>query len=200
MLVAAVMAAPMGANADVKTFRIKNDGGSKVSFSSDAPLETMTGVSSVVSGSATVDLDNLSKTKGTVEVPVKSLRTGVDLRDEHLRGKNWLNAKEHPNVHFEIVEVKGAKKLVANKATKLKVRGKFTVHGITQFVTTTGTARWIPLTDEMKKTPGITGDVLRIKLSFRVNLTDHQVSVPSIVRLKVANDIDVSVDLRAMAK
>ena len=31
-------------------------------------------------------------------------------------------------------------------------------------------------------------------------LEDHEISVPSIVRLKVANDITVSVDLHAVAK
>lgn len=199
-VMAALLAMPAGAEADSKKFRVKNDGGSKVTFTSDAPLETITGVSSVISGSLTVDPDDLSKTKGTFETPVQSLRTGVDLRDEHLHGKNWLDAKNHPKAHFEIVSVKGAKKLSANKDVKVKVRGKFTIHGITQFVEAAGTVRWIPLTDEIKKTPGITGDVLRIKSGFRVKLIDHGVSVPTIVRLKVSKDIDVSVDLRGIAE
>ena len=44
------------------------------------------------------------------------------------------------------------------------------------------------------------GDSLRIKTAFTVTLEDHMISVPSIVRLKVANDIAVSVDLNAVAK
>ena len=41
---------------------------------------------------------------------------------------------------------------------------------------------------------------LRIKAEFTAVLEDHDISVPSIVRLKVANDIAVSVDLRGVAK
>jgi hypothetical protein len=41
---------------------------------------------------------------------------------------------------------------------------------------------------------------MHIKAQFTVTLEDHMISVPSIVRLKIANDIAVSVDLHAVAK
>jgi hypothetical protein len=43
------------------------------------------------------------------------------------------------------------------------------------------------------------GKAIRIKASFPVELTAHEISVPSIVRLKMANEIQVSVDLRGVA-
>lgn len=198
---AAALWTPIVAQADTKTFRAREDGGSRATFVSDAPLETITGVTSLVTGKVTFDPDSISDVKGTFKVPVGTIRTGVDLRDEHLRGKNWLDAKNNPHAYFEIEKlVKGPKSLKPNKDTKVKVLGKFTVHGITQQVLADATVRWIPFSNEIKGTPGIDNDVLRVKASFAIKLEDHQVSVPAIVRLKVSNEIDVNVDLRAVAE
>jgi polyisoprenoid-binding protein YceI len=134
---------------------------------------------------------DISKAKGSFKVPVASLRTDNDLRDEHLQGDGWLDAKNHPNIHLEITEViagkKGSGQLKKNKDTKVQVKGKFTAHGVTKPMIANGTVKW-------------SDNSLHIKAKFTANLEDHLISVPSIVRLKVANEIDVSVDLRAVAK
>ena len=64
----------------------------------------MTGKSSKVTGSITVDPADITKTTGSFKVPVVSLRTDNDLRDEHLQGDGWLDAKKNPNIHFQITE------------------------------------------------------------------------------------------------
>ncbi len=46
----------------------------------------------------------------------------------------------------------------------------------------------------------IDGDVIRAQASFRIRLTDYNVSVPLPVRLKVANEIRVNVTIRAIAE
>ena len=190
LVLAASMAVPAVSQADATTFRVRGDGSSKVTFVSDAPLETMTGTSKKVSGSLSLDPADISKTTGTFKVPVVSMRTGNDLRDEHLQGDGWLDAKKTPNVVFQITEVVLGKKdsleLKEGKNRKVQVEGKFTAHGVTKPVVAKGTVNW-------------SGNTLRIKADFTVALEDHNVSVPSIVRLKVANDIAVSVDLRAVA-
>ncbi len=191
LILAACMAVPSLSLADVMTYRVKDDGKSRATFVSDAPLETMTGKTSKVTGTVTFDPSNISTTTGSFQVPVVSLRTDNDLRDEHLQGDGWLDAKQNPEIGFEITEIilgkKASTELKKNKDTKVQVKGKFTAHGVTKPVTAAGTANW-------------TGDSLRIKAKFDVTLEDHMISVPSIVRLKVANVINVSVDLRAVAK
>jgi len=190
VILAVCMAVPAFAGADSTTFRVRS-GKSNATFVSDAPLETMVGKTSKITGSVTVDPADITNAKGSFKVPVASLRTDNDLRDEHLQGDGWLDAKKNPNIHFEITEVilgkKGSKELKVNKDTKVQVKGKFTAHGITKPVTAKGTANW-------------SGDSLRIQADFTAKLEDHQISVPSIVRLKVANEIAVSVDLFAVAK
>lgn len=191
LILAACMAVPAVSQADATTFLVRADGKSKATFVSDAPLETMVGKSSKVSGSLTVDPADITKTTGSFKVPVVSLRTDNDLRDEHLQGDGWLDAKKTPNIHFEITEVILGKKdspaLKSGKYRKVQVKGKFTAHGVSKPVLAKGTVNW-------------SGKQLRIKADFTVVLEDHNVSVPSIVRLKVANDIAVSVDLRAVAE
>lgn len=190
LVLAASMAVPAVSQADATTFRVRGDGTSKVTFVSDAPLETMTGTSSRVSGSMSVDPTDITKATGTFKVPVVSMRTGNDLRDEHLQGDGWLDAKKTPNVRFEISEVvlgkKDSPELEEGKDRKVQVKGKFTAHGVTKPIVAKGTVNW-------------SGKELRIKAQFTATLEEHNVSVPSIVRLKVANDIAVSVDLRALA-
>jgi polyisoprenoid-binding protein YceI len=191
LVLAACMAVPAISQADETTFRVRADGKSHVTFVSDAPLETMTGKSSKVTGTLTVDPSDITKAKGSFKVPVVSLRTDNDLRDEHLQGDGWLDAKKNPNIHFEITEVvlgkKASRELKQNKDAKVQVMGTFTAHGITRPATANGTVKW-------------SDDSLHIKAKFTAMLEDHDISVPSIVRLKVANDIMVSVDLRAVAK
>ena len=186
LVLAACLVAPAVSRADATTFQVGSDGKSSATFVSDAPLETMIGKTKKVSGSLSVDPSDISTAKGKFKSPVKSFRTGSDLRDEHLQGDGWLDAEKNPFVHFEISEVVFGKKsntaLKEGKKVNVEVKGKFTAHGITKPVIAKGTVNW-------------SGDSIRIKASFPVDLTEHNISVPSIVRLKVANEIQVSVDL-----
>lgn len=193
----AILPAAVG-EAQTREFQIRNDGGSRIQFVSDAPLETITGVSSHVTGTVRVNPDDVSSTRGTVRVRVASLRTGVDLRDEHLRGDDWLDAQRHPNASFEITGVEGASSLEPNRSTRVRVRGRFTIHGVTRDVTANAQVRLIPLNDELRRS-GIDGDVLRVQASFQVELDEHNVSIALPVRLKVSNEIQVNVTIRAIA-
>ena len=187
------------ASAQSRTFRIRNDGGSRIQFISDAPLETITGVSSHVTGTVNVDPSDLSTARATVAVRVASIRTGVDLRDEHLRSPNWLDARRNPNATFEITRVEGASSLRPNQSTRVRLRGRFSLHGVTRNVVANARVRLIPVTAEMRANH-IDGDVIRAQASFRVRLTDYNISVPLPVRLKVANEIRVNVTIRAIAE
>jgi polyisoprenoid-binding protein YceI len=186
------------ASAQARTFEARNDGGSRIQFISDAPLETITGVTTHVTGSLSVDTNDLSTASGTINVRIASIRTGIDLRDEHLRADNWLNAERWPNATFEITRVEGASRLEPNQVANLRLHGRFSLHGVTREIVANARVRFVPLNDELRS-QRITGDVIRAYATFNVRLQDYNVSVPSIVRLKVANDIRVSVTIRASA-
>ena len=180
-----VLGLSVPASADQATYRVASG---KVSFESDAPLETIKGKGSKVIGKVTFDAGDLSTIKGEIKVPVGSLGTANDLRDEHLHGKKWLDSQKFPFAVFKIDSVSGAKALKAGKATKVKVKGTFKIHGVTKPMVAKATVKLSPAGD------------LNVKTKFVVNLTDHKVKVPSIVRLKVANEIDVVVDFKARGR
>lgn len=179
------------AEAQARTFKVDESGGSSIQFVSDAPLEKFTGKSTAMSGEIKVDPAKASSTKGDIKVDAASIKTNLALRDEHLRGENWLDAKKYPHAKLVITKVTGAEKLKPNDVTEVTVSGKFTLHGVTKDITTKAKVRYTPAQGGK--------DTVRVQSSFTVHLEDYKISIPSIVALKVSPDITVNVDLRATA-
>lgn len=186
--------ATSGAQAQARTFKVDSSG-NQIQFVSEAPLETFTGKSSKASGDITVDPNAVATGKAHIQVPVTSIDTNIELRNEHLASENWLNAKKFPNAEFVITSISGVDKLKANDVVEVDVKGKFTIHGETKEISTKAKVRWTPAADGKGK-----GDTLRVQAAFVIKLEDHKVSIPSIVALKVSPNIKVNVDLRATAQ
>jgi polyisoprenoid-binding protein YceI len=183
------VAVPSAAAAQARTFKVDSSA-SQAQFVSDAPLEKFTGTSRKVSGEISVDPNRAAQAKGNIKVEVASIKTGIDLRDEHLRRDNWLDATRYPNIEFAVSKVAGVEKLKAGEAVDATVSGKLTMHGVAKDVTAKVKVRWTPA--EAGK-----GDALHITGSFTIKLEDHKVSIPSIVALKVAPEILVNLDIHA---
>ncbi len=180
------------AAAQAQTFKV--DGAdSKLQFVSDAPLEKFTGTFSKPTGEVSVDPADAASVKAKVEVEIATVKTGINLRDEHIQADNWLDAKAFPKATFEVTKVNGIDKLKVGDAVEGSVVGKFTLHGVTKEVTSSARIRYTPAADGKPAS-------LRIVGSFTVKLEDHKVSIPSIVALKVSPNIVVNVDIRATAE
>lgn len=183
----------------VQRFEVRPGGISRVNITSDAPLETIDGVSTNVSGNFSVDLANPSRQlAGRVAVLATSIRTGSDMRDEHLRSANWIDAARFPDIALELTGTDISSALTPNTPVRGSVRGRFSLHGQTRDVTVPVTVRLIPLNpaehagmDQF----GINADMLRVQGEFRVNLSDYGISIMAPLRLKVSNEIRVRVDL-----
>lgn len=172
-------------SAQARTFSIDR---ARTTFTSSAQLETINGISSTASGTFSVDPAALSSTSGTISVPVASIGTGIDERDEHLRSPQWLNAAAHANATFQITSIRGASALTANQDANLQVVGRFTINGQTHDVTARVRAKW----------DGSNG--LRLRARFTIELDDYGVSIPSVVQAKVSNEISIQIDIRASAR
>lgn len=191
LALAAASFLPDVAAAQARTFVVQS--GARVRFVSDAPLETINGVSSGVSGELSVDPASLASASGAIEVQVATIRTGIDLRDEHLRSDSWLDAARYPTAKFELTSVRGGTSLTPGQTSRLTLVGRFTLHGRTRDVTANA---------QVQLVPGANGqpDAIRVRASFRIQLTDYGVTVPSVVQLKVSNDIAIDVSFRATAR
>ncbi len=180
-ILAGLLAVASAASAQARELPVTR---ARVTFRSEAQLETINGVSNTATGSVRVDPANLAGARGRIVLPVASLRTGIDLRDEHLRGPEWLDAGNHPEISFEITGVTGATALPVDQDVELQVRGRLTLHGQTREVNAEARVRW-------------DGSSMRIRARFSVRLSDFGVQINEAVRLKVASEIGLVVDLRA---
>lgn len=181
------------AYAQSRTFNVTEGGGNRVQFTSDAPLERMVGTSTAVSGSFTLDPANVSAARGSLSVRIASLRTGIDLRDEHLRSETWLNAAAYPTARFEITSVSGASTLTPGTEARVSLHGNFTLHGRTRPVTASARVTWVA--DDQGHGTG----QVRVRAHFSVHLADYGVSIPEVVQLKVSETIGVDVSFRGNA-
>ena len=193
--VAALAIAFGGARAEAQSRTFTATSGSRVQFVSDAPLERTTGTSTTVNGSVTIDPTNLAHVSGRITVPVTSLHTGSDLRDEHLHSSTWLDAPAHPDAVLEITSAEGATSLAPGQVAHLTLHGHFSIHGVTHDVAIPAQVRYLPASDELRG-QGITGDLIRAQAAFTVMLPDYSVSVGPLVRLKISDTITVNVTIR----
>ncbi len=197
---AAESAAPVQVRpiAGVLRFDARPSGISHLNFVSDAPLETVEGLSTATTGSVTVDLANPSRNlTGSVQIPTSSLRTGNEMRDGHLAGAQWFDAARYPNIVFELRSTDITTAISPNTPVRGNLTGRLTLHGVTREVTLPVTVRTVPFTPDMSDMVafGINADMLRVQGEFNVRLSDYGVSIFAPLRLKVSNEIRIRVDL-----
>ena len=159
-----------------------------VKFLSDAPMEKIQGTATAT-GDLAIDLADLNTIRGRIAVPVGSMRTGNAKRDGHLRGKDWLDAKSHPEIQFDIKKVKvtGAPAVNAKGIGKASViaTGSFTLHGVAKKIS-------VPVSLKWKKGKGI-----KIATSFKISLADYKIAGRgSIVGEKVGKTIDIDARMK----
>lgn len=174
---------------------------STASYTSDADLETISGTSVQVSGTISTDLKDPSKTSGSFSIPVTSLLSGVPMRDEHMAGKDWLNAAEFPTITFAIKSLKlqGDKTaLTAGSSIQADATGDFTLHGVTKTITIPVRASYREIA--AGQVYGLEGNILRIETSFSIKLSDYGVNIPAGLTAKVANELALTIKATAKQK
>jgi polyisoprenoid-binding protein YceI len=114
----------------------------------------------------------------TLTVPLDTLRTGIDLRDRHMREK-YLETGKYP--HAVLVVPRGAISLpAAGQSKEGTARGTLTLHG---------KSKEVPFTYKVQRT----GDTYQVTGALPVNYRDYGISVPSYLGVTVKPDIAVDV-------
>src|SRR4030065_504113 len=101
---AVILTLMLGTNLFAQTFSVDSkDGRNQASFISDAPFEKIVGLASGLDATVMLNVNDITqKPTGKVKVPINNIKTGIDLRDEHMRSEMWLNAGEFPYSEFKI--------------------------------------------------------------------------------------------------
>jgi len=197
---ALVLSLPLSALAQEKTgtaFTVDDPTGrNTVTFKSVAPLEDIVGTSNQVSGTLHFDPSKPEAGgSGTLSVPVASLNTGIPLRDEHLAGAAWLDAKGSPNITFTFSEVRDVNPVkVTDEAKTFDVVavGDFSIKGKTKRMSVPARITWLKESESTKQRQP--GDLLAARATFEVKLADFGISGPAgmdIIGSKVGESVTV---------
>jgi len=166
-------------------------GRNQATFFSTTPLEDINGLTNDVKGNVNFDVGDVSTLTGTVSISTASIKTGIDLRDEHLRSDNWLNAESYPEITFKIKSVSDVQSIESNKLTA-KVTGDFTVHGVTKETTTDVTMTYLDESEQTKKRAP--GDLLGVQATFNITLSDYEID-NMVLGQKVSDNIEIGVNI-----
>lgn len=166
-------------------------GRNQASFFSTTPVEDIIGLSNDVKGSVTFSVEDISTLRGTVSISTASIKTGIELRDTHLRSPDWLDAENYPEISFAIKNVSNVTSENYNKVSA-KVTGDFTAHGVTKELTAEVTITYLDESESTKmRAPG---DLLGVVAKFNISLSDFGVE-HMILGQKVSDNIEVSTNL-----
>ncbi|MDX1350757.1 MAG: YceI family protein [Putridiphycobacter sp.] len=149
----------------------------QINFYSFAEKEDITAVNNQVSSVLNTENGELA-----FSLLMKAFSFEKALMQEHFNEK-YVESDKYPKATFKgsIIDFDAAK--ITDKATTVKVQGKLTIHGVTKDITTTGT---------LQKTSS--GNIIA-KASFIINLDDYNIAIPSAVKNKVSNKIEIKVNL-----
>ena len=115
---------PVNDQSSVK-FKIKNFG-----------FNNVTGSFKGLQGTVQFDPENLAVSRMDVTVDAKSVNTGINLRDNHLRKEEYFDVKNHPHIKFVSSRI-----TKSTKAGTLFVYGKLTIKGVTKDISFPFTAK-----------------------------------------------------------
>lgn len=175
-----------------KTFNFTDKGKrNQASFYSTTPLEDITGLTNDVNGKVTLKVNDIKSIKGEFSVSTASIKTGIDLRDEHLRDENWLNAEKFPDIKFAIKDVSEVKQLADNRV-QIKFSGDFTLKGVTKKIS--GEANLTYLVESEQTKQRAPGDLLGVQAKFKINLSEFGIK-NKVIGQKVAEIVEVSVNM-----
>jgi polyisoprenoid-binding protein YceI len=177
--------------ASAAEFRVAPGGSNKVTFISRAAMEKFEGTTRKIEGTIVVDPAAPGDSVAVrLEVDLASLDTGIARRNQHMR-ENHLETAKYPKAIFEgarIVAPAGIA-LTPDRAVGFDAEGTFTLHGV---------ARRTRVHIEATYRPDPKRPRIDFEATFPVVLSDHQISRPQFLFLKLAETQQVKVNATAL--
>ena len=114
-------------------------------------------------------------------VQMKGFEFEKQLMQQHFN-ENYVESDKFPKAEFKGSIANNGDINYSKEGTyTAKVKGKLTLHGITRDVETTGTVK-------------VDGENLKLESNFNLLLSDYEIKIPSVVKEKISNSIQVTVD------
>jgi polyisoprenoid-binding protein YceI len=181
----AVLAAPL--TFDFKDPKTVNN----VVFKTDAPLESINGTATGVSGTVTFDPADPAATRGKIIVEAVSLRVPNSMMEKSLQSDALLDAAKYPDITFEVTAFDNVK--TDGDKTTGDVTGTFTLHGVSNKITVP--VKMTFLKDKLHdRFPKLQGDLLVVRASFTIKRSDYGINKAKFED-KVSDEIELTLSL-----
>lgn len=103
------------------------DCGSNVNFSIKNFGISVNGSFKGLEGMVLFDPDNPDQSQIDVSVDASTVNTGLGIRDKHLKGKDYFNARDYPRIRFRSVKVDRS-----TNGNNYQVKGMLTIKSVTR--------------------------------------------------------------------
>jgi polyisoprenoid-binding protein YceI len=164
-------------------------------FRLDAPLESVNGSASGISGTVLFDPENPAATTGKIVVASESMTVPNPMQKEHLHSANWLDVAKYPEITFEAKSLANVK--TDGNVTTAEVSGTFSLHGVSKDITVP--VKLTYLKDKLSaRVPNLKGDLLVIRANFTINREDFDIQKGKFED-KVANEINLTLSIAGAA-
>lgn len=157
-------------------------------FNLDAPLESISGSASGVSGTVSFDPQALENLSGEIIIDARSLIVPNDSMQRHLHGTQWLNTEKHQKISFLVSEV--SKVIFSENKIKLQITGIFSLKGVRKEIIVPVELVYLPEKLSERSNGKMEGDLLVIRSQFSINRSEFSIK-PSQNLDKVSELIDI---------
>ena len=160
-------------------------------FKLDAPLESINGSASGITGTVSFDPENPAATTGKIVVAAESLMVPNPMQKEHMHSDKWLDVAKYPEITFEAKSLANVK--TEGNVTTADVTGTFSLHGVSKDITAPIKLTYLQgkLGDRV---PNMKGDLLVIRANFSINRDDFNINKGQ-YEDKVADTIELTLSI-----
>ncbi|SVA89673.1 uncharacterized protein METZ01_LOCUS142527 [marine metagenome] len=165
-----------------------------VVFLMDAPLESINGTATGVSGTVSFDPAKPAATTGKIVLSTSSLHVDNPVMKKHMLDEGWMHVSKFPTIEF-----------VAGKMTEVKtsgttitgtIDGKLTVKGVTKKVSVP--VRLTYLKGMLIKRNRVPGDLLVLRCDFTIKRSDFGINAGNNEE-KVSDEIELKLRVAGAA-
>jgi hypothetical protein len=183
MLIVLLLQFELGAHAAIALKSNRSDGQVEFEAIGRPSLLKIKGIGEGVTSNLLLEANRLS---GKLVFNLKTLKTGIDLRDEHMLNKYLqVGSYSEAQLSFNSLMLPAGFSLTNPVMTNIPFKGQLLLHGVSQ---------------EIKGTFDISSAHLNTVANFEIKLSDFKIDIPSYLGVKVADVVKIKVSLNKLIK
>ena len=165
-----------------------------VVFLMDAPLESINGTATGVSGTVSFDPAKPAATTGKIVLATSSLHVDNPLMKKHMLDEGWMHVSKFPTIEFVAVKMTNVK--TSGTSIIATIAGKLTVKGVTKKVSVP--VRLTYLKGMLIKRNRVPGDLLVLRCDFTIKRSDFGINAGNNEE-KVSDEIELKLRVAGAA-